>query len=231
MVIGVAVVLLLVAISIGAYWYTQKADPKNEMNSLRKELSKVIELPDELPTLATVSDVSKLANQPFFMHAQNGDKVLIYPIAQKAFLYRPSTKKIIDVGPVNINQPTTVPGQVTPAPTISGTVSEGSKSAQLSPTTSKAPVEIAIYNGTTRTGLTKEAMAKIEKRPGYTVVKRTDAAKSDYTETVVIDLSGGSKTMFVNQLASDLGAKVATLPKGETKPTADILVILGQNYK
>ncbi|MBI5357887.1 hypothetical protein HZB74_03515 [Candidatus Saccharibacteria bacterium] len=63
----------------------------------------MVEVPQgEEPTIATVQDVSKLQNQAFFKNAQNGDKVLIYSQAKKAILYRPSTDKIIEVGPVNI---------------------------------------------------------------------------------------------------------------------------------
>lgn len=57
-----------------------------------------MELPaGEQPTLATVADQEKLKGQDFFSHAQNGDKLLIYPKAKKAILYRPSTGKIIEV--------------------------------------------------------------------------------------------------------------------------------------
>lgn len=55
----------------------------------------------ETPTLATVSDKSKLANQPFFRQSENGDKVLIYKVAGKAYLYRPSQNRVIDVTTIN----------------------------------------------------------------------------------------------------------------------------------
>jgi len=81
------------------------------------EIGKLIALPtDEKPTVATVTDVDKVKDQPFFKNAKNGDKVLIYTKAQKAILYRPSENRIIEVGAVNINnqQPEASP---TPSPT------------------------------------------------------------------------------------------------------------------
>lgn len=49
--------------------------------------------------LATISDKTKLAGQAFFAHAENGDELVLFPAAQEAVLYRPSTNKIIQVGP------------------------------------------------------------------------------------------------------------------------------------
>jgi hypothetical protein len=68
-------------------------------------VSALIELPsDEVPTLATVSDSSKLANQPLFAKAQPGDKVLLYPKAKKAYLYRPATNKLVDVASMVVEE-------------------------------------------------------------------------------------------------------------------------------
>lgn len=66
------------------------------------QVGSLVALPaEEIPTLATVSDKSKLANQPFFEKAENGDKVLIYEVAGKAYLYRPSQNKVIEVTTVS----------------------------------------------------------------------------------------------------------------------------------
>lgn len=78
---------------------------QSEASMLISQVGKLIDLPkDETPTIATITDISKLKDQPFFANAKNGDKVLIYTNAKKAILYRPSENRIIEVGAVNINQ-------------------------------------------------------------------------------------------------------------------------------
>lgn len=86
-----------------------KQDPstvaKEQAKELLVEVGKIVVLPKgETPTIATVTDESKLADQPFFENAKKGDKVLIYTEAKKAYLYRPSTKKIIEIAPVRIGE-------------------------------------------------------------------------------------------------------------------------------
>ncbi len=87
---------------------TQKStqDQSNkEAEDLKKEISQYLELPaDEVPTVATVVDANKVKGQSFFVNAQNGDKVLLFATSGKAILYRPGTKKIVEVSPINLNQ-------------------------------------------------------------------------------------------------------------------------------
>lgn len=77
---------------------------KAEVTKITNEIAKYFELPNETPTLATVSDVAAAKQQSpvFFAKAKDGDKVLIYAKAKEAILYRPSTKKIIVVAPLNV---------------------------------------------------------------------------------------------------------------------------------
>lgn len=118
----ILVIFLILVIAGGAFWgYQQYSDLKEENKKLsnpqesakvetdkiKSEVSNIIELPtDEEPTIATVSDTSKLSNQAFFKNAKNGDKLLMYSKAKKAVLYRPDTKKIIEVAPINIGDDT-----------------------------------------------------------------------------------------------------------------------------
>jgi hypothetical protein len=95
-----------------------KAETSNgdeaEAQKLKEEIGKYLQLPeDEVPTVATVVDASKVKNQSFFANSENGDKVLLFAKSGKAILYRPSTKKIIEVAPINLNnqQPESQPAQ------------------------------------------------------------------------------------------------------------------------
>jgi hypothetical protein len=225
--IGILVLVLLTFLVIGVFGYRfytlqQKTKGQAQLSSEPKELvsqvGKLMDLPlNEQPTIATVSDVTKLKDQPFFALAQNGDKVLIYQKAKKAILYRPATGKIIDVGPVNI-QPTPV-------------ASASAATTKTSPTPASGPaVDISIYNGTKRSGLTKSAETQVEAAYKSATVKDRTNAKNDYKETIVVDITGKNKAAAAT-IAKIVSGKVVTFPKGEASTSADILIILGDNYQ
>ncbi len=101
-------------LSIGAagYFYAQYAAIKKNPEKVAQDETKIIvdkvgkllTLPkDEQPTLATILDKEKLKDQPFFNDATNGDKILIYTQAKKAIVYRESENRIINVGPILLN--------------------------------------------------------------------------------------------------------------------------------
>ena len=127
---GIAVVVIL---GFGAWKYQEmsmqlrelKTNPsklqqfaQDDQQTVVTDVGKLMVLPTgEVPTVAQVSDATKLKSQPFFANAQNGDRVLIYTKAGKAILYRPSINKIIDVAPVNLGTnvtPTSTSPGVTP---------------------------------------------------------------------------------------------------------------------
>lgn len=80
---------------------------EDETKVLLEKVGQLIELPNEQPTIATVTDLASLKDQPFFSNAQINDRVLIYSVAKKAVLYRPSTNKVIEIAPVNLDEPST----------------------------------------------------------------------------------------------------------------------------
>lgn len=117
-------ILALTAAGYFAYRYKKLSDaqPARSDELLIAEISQHVALPPETPTIARVTDSSKLAKQPLFADAQNGDVVLIYATAGKAYLYRPETKKLIGIGPVQTTAPSTDPEPaefVTPSPSSS----------------------------------------------------------------------------------------------------------------
>lgn len=71
------------------------------------KVGKLIELPqNEYPQMATIEDADSVRDaQPFLINAQNGDILIVYASAQTALLYRPSTNKLIAVGPVSSEEP------------------------------------------------------------------------------------------------------------------------------
>ena len=80
---------------------------QTDVRSLIAKVGKLIKLPeDEEPTIAKVTDLNRLSNQPFFAKAKVGDRVLLYMQAKKAFLYDPVNNLIVEVGPLLIPTPT-----------------------------------------------------------------------------------------------------------------------------
>ena len=113
----VAVVLALIIIP-SFYFYSQYRKTQallqssntsrvSESKMITEAVGKLIELPvGEDPTIATVSDITKLSDQQFFSKAKNGDKVLVYKKAKELILYRPSVNKIINIATLNtVNVP------------------------------------------------------------------------------------------------------------------------------
>lgn len=214
--ITIMCVVLLVAAGAGCYYFyhyqksqellkNPKALAQQEQAELIAAVGQLIELPtDENPTVATVSDVSKLRGQIFFAHAKNGQKVLIYTKAKKAILYDPGIKKIVEVGPINLGQ-------------------------DVVASTPQSLLKVALYNGTTTVGLTTAIEKQLKgKISTITVVDKANASSSAYPKTLIIDLSG-KQSQTAKELATILNGEVSKLPEGEKQPAnADLLVILGK---
>ena len=109
-VIGILVLTTIVAGGAAAYFYNQlQQDPQvqaqEEIDTLLAQVGELLVLPEgEAPTIATVSDIELLREQPFFANAKNGDRVLIYTSARKAILYDPVANKIVEIAPINLGE-------------------------------------------------------------------------------------------------------------------------------
>lgn len=102
-VLVIVVVLLSGAVT---YFYRKNIasnkDVTKETKALIAEVQAIAVVPEnESPTIATVTDPSLLKNQPFFVGAKQGYKVLFYKEAKKAFLYDPKSKKIVNIDPLS----------------------------------------------------------------------------------------------------------------------------------
>jgi hypothetical protein len=121
----ILIIVVIVSVFFAVVFYNRynqiKKNPQAittaQTTALVKQVGKLINLPaNETPTIATVQNTSKLSGQPFFDGAKVGDKLLIYTTAKKAILYRPSTNRIINVGPIAINTTNTPTSGTTTSP-------------------------------------------------------------------------------------------------------------------
>lgn len=152
-----ASILIVIPIAVGLFAVVQKQrannNPEvlasNQVNDILQNVGKLIDVPNETPTIATVSDISKLQGQEFFSKAQNGDKVIIFPKAQKAILYRPGTNKIIEVAFYNPPAASPAPASQnvsTPVPTSSVSLRDLQRqpTGTLNPSTSPVPTSGSV---------------------------------------------------------------------------------------
>lgn len=216
------VVFLVIAglLATTGYFYNEyqkiKKNPdlvsKEEVKTVTDTIKRYMDLPgDEEPTLATITDKEKLKDQDFFKNAQNGDKVLVYTTAKKAILYRPSTGRVIEF-----------------APLILGTDDADTQPQGETSQTQQQPATVAIYNGTQISGLSNDYEKKLTGVSGVSVTSKSNASKTSYDKTYVIDVSGSHKDL-ASQLAQLVGGEVSEkLPDGENKPQADLLIIAGK---
>lgn len=183
-----------------------------DKQKLLKDLGKLMQLPNEDPSIvATVTDKSKLKNA-FFNNAAVGDRFIVFAKAQKAILYRPLTNKIIEVGPVSMTKETTTPAV----------------SQQPEPTSNVVKVSVAIYNGTKTSGYAETASQKVTGSLQNLNIIYKGNAKGDYTQTEIIDMKGNNLETS-KQLAQLLSGKIITsLPGGEDSKGADIVILLGK---
>lgn len=210
----------LTLLAVGGF-YVKKYINKN-YNGVEKyinNVSKLMVLPDEIATVATVTDTTKLINQQFFKNAQNGDVVLIFEKSARAIIYRPQINKIVDIGPITLtenNNPSSKNVELT--------------ESQMEIVGGKMAI-IGLYNGTKTVGLTNKAEKLIkEKVVDVEIVIKEKAVNDNYVRSVIVDLSG-KYVEKVAELAVLLDAKVVKIPSGEAKPEADVMIILGKDFK
>ncbi|MEX0895393.1 MAG: LytR C-terminal domain-containing protein [Patescibacteria group bacterium] len=171
------------------------------------ELAKIYDVPsDETPSVAKVTNVDELKNEPFFAKAKNGDVVIVYQSIQKAILFDPLEKKILDVAEVS------------------------SSSAQQPKAEIPVETRVVVYNGTTISG--KASAIAQQLLTAFPQIRITDTANAQnvgYEQTGVVILSETHQSV-AQAIASELGAAIQTIPSGELVPSeTDIVIIVGSD--
>lgn len=195
---------LVVGVLIAVVVVRQRAAQQGEaeMRAVRSKLSKLVLLPDaETPTLATVQDTHQLTDPYLKKIAQNGDKILLYPVAKKAYVYRPGINRLVDITPV---------GVAASAAEVRG-------------------ARIVIWRGGASEASAAALQKKIEQTyQSAASVTLANSKRQDYPETVVVDLTNSEKYNFVTELMQAIGAQRGIVPQGDAAPeNADVLIIIG----
>lgn len=99
-----ALLLLLLIGSAGVGWYFftkyQQAaanNPETKRQDLLQLIGQSVQLPDEEPLVLTIADKAKLSNESFARKVENGDQLLVFNKAKRLIVFRPATKKVIDM--------------------------------------------------------------------------------------------------------------------------------------
>ncbi len=236
--VGAFVLLLIIIVAAVIYATTALKDAAvpggqlsaKEIESLKKEISDKIMVPEgETPTIATVTDISKLESQPFFQLAQNGDKFVIYGSTRMAILYRPSIHKIVNVAPFNANEANATSSQsasqtaVAPAPS----------SASVPPTNAvEKKLKVVVLNSTKEPGLAKKGASLLDAT--IADIASTANAKGEYATTTISKIGSNASDSIIAKMAasySKVKVNVASLPKDEVAPEGvDIVIILGSDF-
>jgi hypothetical protein len=229
-------VLLLVATAVTVFYFYPKkkanlpekqAEVKTEDQIIVEKIGEFMELPDEKPAIASITDMEKMKNQEFFAKAENGDKVLIYLQSKKVILYRPSLNKIIEYnssGSKAGNEEKNGGSQSVAGESDSKNEVAGEETQKE--TLIKDNFKVSVYNGTDIRGLAKTVAEKLSEVDKIEIVEKNNAKKL-YDKIIVIDLTGNNEEM-IQKIIEILGGETGELPEGEIKPEADILVIAGK---
>lgn len=182
---------------------TEAQKPKETISDVAKivaEVGKLIKLPEgEVPSIATISDIAKLKEQPFFQNGKNGNILLVYNKASKAILYDPVEKRVIEVAPL------------------------GSATAQI-----KAKIGLRNGTATVGLAAKVEGEIK-KAYPEINIALKDNAAKNNYEKTIVIVLNEDAQkdaSDLAKTLKAEVANLPAGEPKPEG---VDILIILGKD--
>ena len=129
---NILTLLIIIIVALLGYAIYSKFNPttktvegqlsEKEINSLVVKVSKLINVPEETPVIATIIKADQLiAEQKFYSGSIDGDYLMVFPKAQKAMIYRESENKLINVGPIVVDKVATSTKQLEQVPTATTT--------------------------------------------------------------------------------------------------------------
>lgn len=212
----IVVALALALIFILYQYYIAQNELKNfktnpeqaasyEIEKIAGEVGKLIDLPQgETPTIATVTDPQKLNDQAFFEKAEVGDKVLIYNNAKKAILYRQSTKKVLEVAPINIGE---------------------QKSTAASPT--QQEIKFVILNGTSTVGLAGKYRDIVSQKITDAQIVSVGNYSQNNIEKTFIAQSANTNSNQQEEIAKTLEIETGVVNSSQIDKEVDFIIVVG----
>lgn len=79
---------------------------KDEVKALVQKVKVIAFLPDEIPDVITITDLTRYSANPFFANAQLRDKILIFKKAGKIIVYNQAENRIVNIGPYQVQDAT-----------------------------------------------------------------------------------------------------------------------------
>lgn len=199
-----ALVVAIASIGFATYQYSEaqklkttegaKQVAEDEAKALKEKVAKLMQLPDEKPTVATIKDITKLKDQPFFNGAKNGDKVLIFTEARKAVIYREGENIVINSGPIAV----TSDNETSKGVTVMASASGSSKDAAT---------KVAAISGVT------VGEAKAKKNYSKTQVLDVSGNSSEKAQEIATALGGEVITTLPSGETAPAGASIVVFVK------------------
>ena len=199
--------ILLAAALVLTVWSSRRAARPEawlaeNSNNLKELVSRLAVVPTETPQIKQLSSLEDYKDEVFYSLLQKEDLLFIYPLNGKELIFRPSQKKVVYIGDLKMK-------------------------AVLEP----AKIELEIRNGSANLGAAAQLAKVLEQDQALSILDINQAKDNAYSQSVVVDLSGGRYQAEVAKLVQSLGANlVNALPAGEEASKADILIIIGSGW-
>ncbi len=232
---------LLILFVVGAFAYNAKtkrvtvggnnADVSQgdarEMQALINKVSSIVAVnADEIPSIATIEDISlvRAQNPILYRGAQNGDRLLVW--ADKAVVYSTSEQKVLSVMPLIKDQGDIQYVERLISALNSNQTSVTSTAPMATSTAAITSPTIEVRNGTPTAGRARTTSDEL-KAAGFNTTAPADALKKDYAKTVIFVANTNVDQAVIDRLKKSTNGDIVTSLTGEAAAKTDIVVIIG----